>query len=188
MGPQIPNITAQRVPKSTPETQNRLPKPKINPQRQKQTTPRGRKIDSQRPRTDSHRLKSNSEMPKIAAQMLKIESQKPKFDFKRPKIDSQWPSLDSLLGFILDKHSNKRHKKLTQIPLLIHRFSWVNSLIKLSRQIICKILKRPKLTPRGLKSTTRCPSSTSWGLTWFPKPEIDSYTPKIDPQRLKIDL
>ena len=122
LGPQIPNITALGVPKSTQVTQNRLPKPKINPQRQKQTTSSGQKIDYQRPRTDAHGHKSNSEMPKIAAQMPKTESQKPKFDFKRPRIDSQWPSLDSLLGFILDKHSNKRHKKLTQIPLLIYRF------------------------------------------------------------------
>ena len=81
--------SALRFPTSTPRESQNLPqsiiiesqKPKIEPQtHKKKTTPKGRKINSQRPRTDTPRLKSNSEMAKIALQMLKIESQKAKFD------------------------------------------------------------------------------------------------------------
>ena len=45
------------------------------------------------------------------------------------------------LRLILDKFSDKRHKKLTQISLLIHRFSLVNSFVKSKGKLSVKFCR-----------------------------------------------
>ena len=50
------------------------------------------------------------------------------------------------ISTFFEKFSDKRHKNLTQIPLIMHRFSLVNSLINYQKPNID--VQRPKLKPK----------------------------------------